>query len=449
MPSHHARRAIGEIGAQPGRCWIGLFGRGGRRWRRSMDTSMSIRLSKAPEVVVESAPSKIAVLDAEVRAAVPVQQPVLGQFVGAAVRYWTTVFPLVCWERRRARRRARLIADPALGRIALDALHKWGNIEGACAYAAFVPVRRRRAVVTALAALQQAYNYLDMLAEHTDGEGSENARALHRALVAAVDPTVEHTDYYALHRASEDGGYLCEMIDRCRAALGQLPAYRLVVDRVRAASERIVEFQSASAGNDPDDLRRLADWSRANDPTGGALHWWEVAAAAGSSLCVYALIAAAGQERCESEQLTAIEAAYFPWIGALHSLLDNLVDVAEDAATGQRSLVGYYASTLEAQARMRMLTERARHAADGLAGASHSLVLGAMASFYLSAPEASLPAARPVAQVILGSLPKCSALAMLVFRVRLYARRARGGRRSFGAEVVVPGQMGLRHGLGD
>jgi hypothetical protein len=33
--------------------------------------------------------------------------------------------------------------------------------------------------------------------------------------------------------------------------------------------------------------------------------------------------------------------------------LDNLVDVAEDHATGQHNLIGCYASTLEATTRMR------------------------------------------------------------------------------------------------
>ena len=37
----------------------------------------------------------------------------------------------------------------------------------------------------------------------------------------------------------------------------------------------------------------------------------------------------------------AIEGAYFPWICALHSLLDRLVDVAEDERAGQRNLLSY------------------------------------------------------------------------------------------------------------
>ena len=38
----------------------------------------------------------------------------------------------------------------------------------------------------------------------------------------------------------------------------------------------------------------------------------------------------------------AMESAYFPWIGALHVLLDSLIDRAADAQTGQHSLVDHY-----------------------------------------------------------------------------------------------------------
>ncbi len=88
-----------------------------------------------------------------------------GAFAGAARRYWLGVFPRVCAERRRREARAQEIPDPLLRRVVVDALHKWGNIEGAAAFAAFVPRRRRAAAVRAMVCFQAAYNYLDMLTE--------------------------------------------------------------------------------------------------------------------------------------------------------------------------------------------------------------------------------------------------------------------------------------------
>jgi tetraprenyl-beta-curcumene synthase len=368
-----------------------------------------------------------------------------GAFAGAARRYWLGVFPRVCREHRRLEARAERIPDPLLRRVALDALRKWGNIEGATAFAAFVPARRRGAAVRAMASFQAAYNYLDTLSELPNADPAANARLLHGALLVALDPDAAHLDYYGRHHLSEDGGYLSETIDGCRAALARLPSYAAVAPAARRAAQRIVAFQSCNTGEPRNDLLALERWGRGATPPGTGLRWWETAGAGGSSLCVYALIAAAARPRVDSAQVAAIEAAYFPWIGALHSLLDTVVDADEDHATGQHSLVGCYASPSDAATRLGLLAERSLEAAAGLPGArGHKLILAAMASFYLSTPEARAPDALPITRAVLAELGEPAALAMLVFRSRLLARRlapkvpGAPARRPGGAEVVMP-----------
>jgi tetraprenyl-beta-curcumene synthase len=366
-------------------------------------------------------------------------------FAGAARRYWLGVFPRVCAERRRREARAQLIPDPLLQRVVLDALRKWGNIEGATAFAAFVPARRRAAAARAMACFQAAYNYLDMLTELPSADPAVNGQLLHRALLVALDPDAEHVDYYEHHHLHDDGGYLADTVDECRAALSELPSYAAVAPAALRAAERIVAFQSCNTGEVQGDYLALERWARAATPPGSGLRWWETAASGGSSLGIYALIAAAAQPHVQEAEITAIEGAYFPWIGALHSLLDNLVDIAEDYATGQRSLVGCYASSLDAATRMGRLSENALRAAEDLPDSrGHVLILAAMASFYLSTPEASAPAARPIAHAVLDALAEPARLSMFVFRSRLRLRRlvprAPGGpaRRGAGAEVVLP-----------
>jgi tetraprenyl-beta-curcumene synthase len=372
-----------------------------------------------------------------------------GAFAGAARRYWLDVFPRVCAERRRREARAQEIPDELLRRVVVDALRKWGNIEGATAFAAFVPRRRRDAAVRAMACFQAAYNYLDMLSELPNTDPVANGQLLHHALLIALDPEAEHLDYYAHHHLHEDGGYLAETVDGCRAALGQLPSYAAVAPAARRAAERIVAFQSCNTGEVQGDYAALERWARAHTPRGTGLRWWEAAAAGGSSMCVYALIAAAAQPRVELAEVAAIEGAYFPWIGALHSLLDNLIDTAEDYATGQRSLIGCYASPLDATTRMGLLAERSMGAASELpSGRGHALILAAMASFYLSTPEARTPEAAPVADAVLRALGEPAALSMSVFRTRLRLRRfvpnvpGAPARRGGGAEVVIPPLVG-------
>jgi tetraprenyl-beta-curcumene synthase len=234
-----------------------------------------------------------------------------------------------------------------------------------------------------------------------------------------------------------------------------------VAPSARRAAERIVEFQSCNTGELQGDLAALERWARAATPPGEDLRWWETAAAGGSSLCVYALIALAAERDLDGswtgasarattdagvhEDGSAVQDAYFPWIGALHSLLDNLVDVAEDRATGQHNLIGLYASPQEAATRMGRLAERSLGAARALPDArGHTLLLAAMASFYLSTPEAATPAALPLARAVLGALDGPADLAMLVFRARLRLRGLLPGsrrRRARGAEIVMPARL--------
>jgi tetraprenyl-beta-curcumene synthase len=367
-----------------------------------------------------------------------------GSFAGAARRYWLGVFPRVCAERRRREARALEIPDQVLRQVVVDALRKWGNIEGASAFAAFVPHRRRAAAARAMVCFQAAYNYLDMLTELPNTDPAANGRLLHRSLLVALDPEAEHLDYYAHHHLHEDGGYLAETVDDCRAALAQLPSYAAVAPAALRAAERIVAFQSCNTGEVQGDYLALERWARAHTPKGTGMRWWETAAAGGSSLGIYALIAAAAEPRVNAEEVAAIEAAYFPWIGSLHSLLDNLIDAAEDYATGQRSLIDCYASPYDAATRVGMLAERSSRAALALPGCRHSLVLAAMASFYLCTPEARAPEAAPVADAVLQALGEPARMAMTVFRSRLALRRLAPGapgapaRRGGGAEVVIP-----------
>jgi tetraprenyl-beta-curcumene synthase len=368
-------------------------------------------------------------------------------FAGAARRYWLGVFPGVCLERRRRRARASRIPDALLRRTALDAQRKWGNVEGAAAFAAFVPSRHRAAAARAMSCFQAAYNYLDMLGEQPCADPVANGRCLHSALLVALDPDASHLDYYEHCLQREDGGYLREILDSCRAALGTLPSYSALAPAALRAAERIVEFQSCNTGELQGDLAALERWARAETPPGEDLRWWETAAAGGSSLGIYALIALAAEPAFErsSDTVAAVQDAYFPWIGALHSLLDNLVDVAEDRATGQHNLIGLYGSPLQAAERIGRLAERSLGAARGLPDArAHTLVLAAMASFYLSTPEAATPEALPVARAVLGALDGPAELAMLVFRARSRARGLLPGswrRGARGAEIVMPGGL--------
>jgi tetraprenyl-beta-curcumene synthase len=349
-----------------------------------------------------------------------------GVFTGAALRFWLIVFPSVCRELRRLRRRAGEIPDAGLRGLALEALDERGNIEGAAAFAAFAPVRQRGAVLRALVAFQAAYNYLDILAEQPGPDPIDNGHRLHQALLVAVDPDARHLGYYELCPWREDGGYLVEMVEQCRTALGELPSYDAVAPAAGRAAARIAAFQSMHLTRSQGDHEALEHWARALTPADSGLHWWETAASAGSSLGVFALVALAAEGGLHPADVAAVEDAHFPWIGALHSLLDNLVDRCRDEQNGQRSLVDYYASPEDAATHMKALAARATELAGGLSGEPrYTIVLAAMASYYLSMAEATEPDVLPVSHEILGAVGGPVRPALGIFRARRRVERFR------------------------
>ncbi len=342
-----------------------------------------------------------------------------GAFVRAALRYWLTVFPRTASELRHWRRSAERIADPGLRRLALASLAKRGNMEGAAAFATFVPWRARGSVIRALVAFQAIYNYADLLAEQPSSDPVGGARRVHQALLAALDPSgksfahdVQRTD------ARVDGDFLAELIAACETASWRLPSYGSAAAALYRAAERIVDFQSLSLGRG----RELESWAESQGPTSAGFAWWEVAAAAGSSLSVHALLAAAASPELTAQEIATIEAVYFPCIGALHSLLDSLVDEQEDAATGQLRLLDCYPSRRQATAGMQQLTMRAVQATHELpSGANHFLLVTAMACSYLAAPEASSSSVDQVAGQVRASLGPLARPMLLVFKLHRLA----------------------------
>ncbi|HMH46608.1 MAG TPA: DUF2600 family protein [Solirubrobacteraceae bacterium] len=348
-------------------------------------------------------------------------------FCSTVARYLTSILPIVTRELAHWRRGARQIPDPVLRKLALQAISKRGNMEGAALFAVLAPRARRRQTVRALVAFQTAYNYLDTLAEQPSADPISNGRRLHEALLVALDPAAEHGDYY-VHPQRRDGGYLAELVDTCRSAFLTLPSHGAVSVAAWAAAARIVAFQSLNLTREQGGHDELERWARYQTPRASGLDWWQTAAAGGSSLAVHALIATAARPDVQPSEAAAIEGAYFPWICAVHSLLDSLVDVEEDERAGQRSLLSYHASPRQASFAMKMLAQRAAIAARSLPDdLAHRVILTAMVTYYLSSPEASTRDARTTAGNVAAALGPLVAPALVLFKARRLAARLTHG----------------------
>lgn len=348
-------------------------------------------------------------------------------FVCSARRYWLGVFPRVTVELRRWRARANRIPDPVLRQLALRALEqKRGNVEGAAAFAALVSAANRPTVVRALVSCQLMCDYLDLVSEQPNPDPVANGYRLHEALIVATAPGETHRDYYAEHGSGEDGGYLRAMVQSLRGALTALPSVAAVAEPLGSAAERVALYQSFNHGDADGSFQPFDRWAARTSAGHTDLHPWESAAGAGSTLAVLAMIAAAADPALRPSVANDIEAAYFPWIGSLHSLLDSLVDHREDMAVEGRALIAYYHSARHAADRMGELASEALRRALGLPqGRRHALIVAAMASYYMCELDRSSSVhAELVAPAVLEALGGLAAPNMALLSARRSLRRS-------------------------
>lgn len=344
-------------------------------------------------------------------------------FVRAARRYWFGVFFTTQSEIRRLRRCARDIPDPVLRSLALDALrHKWACLEGAAAFATFVARRQRAVFGRLLVDLQALLDYADTVMEQPSDNPAANARQLHHAFVAALQPDLPHSDYYQYQAHGQDGGYLAHLADDCRVSIQRLPSYPVVADAVMRHAGRMVFYQSninlATAADHP----YLEQWA-SQQASGTQLHWWEVGAACGSSLAIFAHITAATDPALTLDEVDAIEALYWPWAEALHILLDSLIDRAEDRATQQPNLLDHYSSQAEMTERLGLLASETVKRAQEVAP-HHRLILAGMVALYLSDEQAWIASARPASELVLAVTGPLAKPALLLLRARRLVLRS-------------------------
>jgi tetraprenyl-beta-curcumene synthase len=348
-------------------------------------------------------------------------------FARTVVRYLLLILPSVRGELAQWRTRAGEIPNANLRRTASQALAKRGNVEGAALFATLVPALYRARTVRALVAFQTAYNYLDALSELPSEDPVANAEQLHQALRVALQPGEAHHDYYAHNPDRDDGGYLAAILDACREAVAGLPSYDLLAHTAGESAARLVDFQALNLSEEQGGHDALERWARGALPAAGGLEWWETAAAAGSSLAVYALIAAASDPYLDGWDAREIDRAYFPWVGALHSLLDSLVDRREDREGGRPCLLNYYRSPAEEATRLADLAIRARdHIARLPSPHAHRAIMTAMCSYYLSAPECDTAEAKLITRALSRALGLQLSVAIAILRARRLAATLTG-----------------------
>jgi tetraprenyl-beta-curcumene synthase len=300
---------------------------------------------------------------------------------------------------------AEAIPDPVLRDHALDALRKKGaNAEATAVFAILAPRAQRAAALRAITSLQVAVDYLDTLGEQASDDPLANGLQLHRALIDALAPGEPVADWYRLNPQRNDGGYLLALVSACREAVEPMAAAELALPAARRAAERCRQGQGHTHAAELGDTAALRAWASRLEPPPG-YPWWELAAGASSSVGAHALLAAAADPETTAAETELIDAAYFPPVGALTVLLDDLVDREADLAAGTHNYMSYYASAESAAERLTLIAGEARAATVALRHRPrHAAILAGVAGYYLSTPAAASGFGRPARDRILKAL---------------------------------------------
>jgi tetraprenyl-beta-curcumene synthase len=350
-------------------------------------------------------------------------------FAGAARRYWFGVFPAARSAQRLLLARAQAIPDPLLRADALTSHRdKGANSEGLAALAVLAPGPRRAELARSLVAYQLMLDYLDGVSERPTPDPLANGISLHHAFEVALDPDAPHSDYYVNAPAGEDGGYLIDLIETCRAPLRSLPSYEAARGALLRQARLGCESQALNhALHFVTVDRQLDEWAARTAAEAGlepGFEWWElIAAAAASSLCVGALLALAATPGATEADAARVESAYFPWASGLNALLDSLVDLDEDPEGA--SHLRRYESREHAAARLEAIASGARRRVAELPdGRLHEAILAAMGAHYLIHEEAWRPGREPISLAVYSALGPLARPSIAVHLVR------RGGRGS-------------------
>ncbi|BAU28706.1 tetraprenyl-beta-curcumene synthase [Aneurinibacillus soli] len=326
-------------------------------------------------------------------------------------RLYRHIFPAVKAEISRWRARAAQIPDPELRKQALDSIkNKTFHCEGGCVYAS-AEKEHAPQLIRLIVAYQTISDYLDNLCDRSTSAEADNFTRLHQAMLDAVSG--QHSRdvdyYYAYNVEKDDGGYLRDLVAACQTEIAQLPQYALVRHHVIELASLYCDLQIHKHVTPEQRESHLFVWWQEMRHLAPLLEWQEFAAATGSTLGVFHLFQVASSHALTAAHAGAIREAYFPWVCALHILLDYLIDLEEDQLGGDLNFISYYGNEQHIYRRLHYIVEQAQQHVEVLPDAKfHRMIIDGLLGLYLSDGKVGRqPMVRRIAHWMIrsGSLP--------------------------------------------
>lgn len=317
-------------------------------------------------------------------------------------KFVSQVFPVVNRELTYWQSYAEAYAEEELSTQALASIHyKRFHCLGGSIYSLYRNVDRY-SFIRFITALQTISDYLDNLCDRTGITNEPAFRQLHLAITDALTPDGALHDYYKYYPFQQDGEYLTSLVSTCRQEVIRLPAYSVIRPDLLKLAAWYSELQTYKHLTLSERKQKMAAWAGSHLSPDTNIAFWEFAAAAGSTLGIFMLCAAAADPKLSRDDTDRIFSVYFPWICGLHILLDYFIDREEDLLAGDLNFTSYYKDADEMLTRFKFFIRQAVSQSDTLPNPAFSkTVICGLLALYLSDPKALTAREKPITKTLL------------------------------------------------
>lgn len=244
--------------------------------------------------------------------------------------------------------------------------------------------KRTRPLLQFIVSFQTISDYLDNLCDEGESQDEQAFLQLHRSMIRALQPKGGHDDYYRFYPYQRDGGYLQSLVEECQKTVTAFPAYHAVQDEILLLVTRYIQLQSLKHLSKETREERLKEWYK-KECFMEEIRWYEFAAACGSTLGIFSLLALSCNKKIDTEEKENLYRAYFPWICGLHILLDYLIDAAEDKKKGELNFIDCYQNPRDCQERLLTFLHHAQKNTHCLPQRErHGTIIQGLLALYLS-----------------------------------------------------------------
>lgn len=295
-------------------------------------------------------------------------------------------FPLVRRQLKHWKKNAQKIPSSDLKHQALSSIiSKFFHCEGAAVFAVLCRKKRLEFLRFAVA-FQTISDYLDNLCDRGDDISERHFRQLHLAMVDALTPNGQQRNYYLYGKYQNDGGYLCMLVAVCQESLVECKGYAKIQSYLFQLCRLYTDLQVYKHLQLNIRAKKLWQWvDKEND---FALLQNVFAAATGSTLGIFMLVAYMMEDKLSEKAVSALYELYFPYVQGFHILLDYFIDQQEDLAGGDLNFCRFFANDGAFYDALYHLYWKASQLAEQVSdGAFHVMLMHAMLGLYLADPK--------------------------------------------------------------